>query len=369
MREKHFLQRCLKLSRKIGWESLAIVHRSDRARVTTLHERTLTDIRGGEEFVRRYDGKAYIEPEHGYVITDGGLLIESALVPSYYPTNPWRHVMPCPFKFFRAKKTPGRVIHRPEVIHLRSLWEWNLWHFYADVLGNLNLLEELGVDKNTPIVLGPYAGELSFVKQILSSGALAGREWIIPTDQYVCADRVYYVRQSQPYNKSLGYIVRQIGVPPPAADTDRRVFLYRPVTGSRHIINQVEVEALLARRGFRGVDASKMTIADQIEMLSNTRYLFAVHGAGITNIMYRMGRPLSLVELHPSNYMTESYMDMCRQMGFSYNTLPGAPEGGTAQNTNFTVDVGALEAKIDAMLAGDLEGRIEGPLVSRLPPT
>jgi capsular polysaccharide biosynthesis protein len=70
------------------------------------------------------------------------------------------------------------------------------------------------------------------------------------------------------------------------------------------------------------------------------------HGAGLTNLLFARGA--GVVELHPTRSIYPHYYLLCGALGHSYRYLCG---DGMNRNSNFTVDVPALERLVDELEA------------------
>jgi hypothetical protein len=349
-----------KLATKVAWSAWSAA--APAPRIESLHQRRLVDeVRsndigmpyGSLEFVKRATGRLYIEPDWGYLIGANGHLIEESTAPNFeYAIPPWRLAMPSPVGFARARQGRTPTVHHRSVISLRHPWEWNYFHFYHDVLGRLRLFDEVGIDQSTPLVLGRYAIELPFVRQIIDRGALKDRNWIIQDHTYVVADEVYYCRTKQQRKPKADYLLDLMGVPARRDEVNERVFLTRGQNVARHIVNMDEIEGTLREHGFRIVDVAGWTIDQQIELFSGTRYLVAIHGAGLTNMMFRRDSALSVLELHAETYRSLDFEAVCEEFGYAWDHLsgpPDSPNGG--QHDNFSLDPVLLDEKIRQMLS------------------
>jgi len=342
------LERTKKLAFKARWTVQSLRQSQDRQHYKRIyHQRSgIRDDRFDSVFV--YDGPAIIEPKYGYIVSRGGYLIEDSLVPNLgEPLQPWRHSMPDPSDFKSVvRRENGRVQHYPVVISLRHLWEWNYFHFYNDVLSRIQLFDSIGIDPSTPLALGNYADDVPFVKQIIKIGGLADRNWILPGHNYISADKIYYARIQRTWREKFAPTVAMMRLPTPDAKSEQRIFVTRPLTATRRILNLDEIEPVLKKHGFETVDTSGLPVAEQIKLFSQTRHLIAIHGAGIVNVIYRDGAPLSLLELRPDVYWTDDMQEICEQYGYQSTTLTGRSEGESAQHANFRINPNELEQKI-----------------------
>ncbi len=343
-----------KVASKMQWNLLAAANNSRPPQIEIVHERQADAPFPGLEYVYRCVEPACIEPEFGYVITGRGQLLEASLQPNdtdNFP--PWRQGLPSPSAFRKAMlPSAANVVSVPAAISLRHWWEWNYFHFYNDVLGKLHLLEKAGVSASIPLVLGKYANELPFVKQIISRGELGKRQWIIQEDNYIRADTIYYCRSKETKRERFGTILQMADAPLPNPGSPNRVFLTRSPKAKRHVANAGEVMEVAGKYGFRVVDTDGMSIQKQMELFADTRYLIMTHGAGFTNILYRQDAPLSILELHASNYLTRDPRDLAETFGHPYDELGGPANGANPQHANYHIDAAELERRIQQILTG-----------------
>src|SRR5690606_20250706 len=72
------------------------------------------------------------------------------------------------------------------------------------------------------------------------------------------------------------------------------------------------------------IDSETMNVSQQIALFSRTEFLISIHGAGLTNIIFREGNPLKILEIiHPFNYVPFHYIMMAHTYGFQYQLLLG----------------------------------------------
>src|SRR5690242_18647078 len=102
----------------------------------------------------------------------------------------------------------------------------------------------------------------------------------------------------------MDYILDQMQISNDMRRFNERVFLTRNKTAARTIMNMPEIAKVLRQFEFQIVDTAGMSIDDQIDVFSKTRYLVAIHGAGLTNIIFRRDAPLSVLELCPTSWKT-----------------------------------------------------------------
>jgi len=350
--ENLIASRIRKVAEKSAWTVMSRLHSADIKNITTLHSRDVGQGPNELEFVKKYSGPAFIEPSNGYVISKDGYLIEESLDPNYGVIKPtWKIVTASPIDFVKASRDEDRITRVPAVISLRHLWEWNFYHFYGDVLAKINLFDEAGIDPSTPLLIGKYYDDVPFVKQIIHREGLGKREWIIQRDKYVLADEVYYCRTKQGRVKKLDTIAALMGAPVPQTAEGRRIFMTRPASGPRHVINNEEVEELTAKYNYESIDFGAISIDEQVKILNGTRHLIAIHGAGMVNMIFRRQAPLTIIALDSPIYGTADFPEIAAEFGYYYRSLKGHSPVGKPQHSSFKVDVDLLEAEIVQALA------------------
>jgi capsular polysaccharide biosynthesis protein len=165
------------------------------------------------------------------------------------------------------------------------------------------------------------------------------------------AKRIYYCRTRSPYGQRVAHLSELLGAPEALSDADDRIFLTRRPPHGRRLANDAEVEAYLGGLGFRTVDSAALSIEEQMAIFTRVRYLVAVHGAGITNIIFRGGRPLSVLDLHSYRYPGPGDMArISRELGYTYAQLGGPGESPEEDHAHFSIDMTELKRAVDEMM-------------------
>jgi hypothetical protein len=72
---------------------------------------------------------------------------------------------------------------------------------------------------------------------------------------------------------------------PPSVDSPR-VYIQRRGAVARQIVNEAEVERVLAREGFVTVDAAALTVTEQIALFKGARTIVSAHGSALANLIF-----------------------------------------------------------------------------------
>jgi capsular polysaccharide biosynthesis protein len=319
----------------------------DPATVHTIARRQPPKGYSGDFVVREIKGPVFIEPEYGYVITQRGRLIEDSIETNYFAQPAWRIALPSPTAIVRARRR-GNVQSFERVVSLRHWWEWNYYHFYLDVLGKIAAFEEIGIAKDVPLLVGRYARQIPWVKQILETGGLQSRPWIIHDEGLIEAQSVVYCRAQLTYRVRTEAICSLLNAPHPS-QRQRRIFLNRRGPVSRQIINLSEVLGCLSAYDFEDVDTLGMPLAEQMQIFADTRHLVAIHGAGLVNILYRQSFPLSVLELYGSGHNTFDFKRLCNELGYDWTGLACEFVGADPSLADIEVDIDALSHYLETL--------------------
>lgn len=311
----------------------------------------------GDEVVRICKVPTYVEPTFGYLVTTDGVLVPDSMDPNWrFPKPSWSIGIPSPGDIDALVAAADvDVVRRPMVVSLRHWWEWNYYHFIVDVLGKLELTDRVGIPDDVPLVVGRYAAELPFARELRGRGELGAREWLVPDEAnrtLVLADQVVYVRTRSPFDVRLRRVLDLIAAPPADPQGDERIFVVRRPPATRSVANEADLAEVLERHRFRTVDTATMSVQEQMELFASARYVVALHGAGVANVIFRRGAPLGLLELYgrPLSGLT-NMRDICAAMGYDRLTLSGSPAGGARRHASFSIDPTRLEVSLRSLLA------------------
>ena len=121
----------------------------------------------------------------------------------------------------------------------------------------------------------------------------------------------------------------------------------------RCLANATDVETAVEELGFEVVDTADMPATEQVELFSQTSVLVAIHGAGLTNIIHRAGRPMTIVELCPGGWASDDFKEIAEQLGYDFRRLDcPAIDPTFVEGSDIVVDVDTLVKLLDDSLSG-----------------
>jgi len=282
------------------------------------------------EYISKLPFKTLIEPEYGWIIKDFNHIFIDSL--SYGTTN----IAPSFKNLIKTKFFERENIKKVElVISLRDTGEDSYFHFYNDILNKIVLLNEFNVDKNIPLVISKKLYQKHFFKDIVKRCSLKDRKWLIQDNFYLESKEVIYCK-TLPHDKDHYYkLLNLLNIPYPNLNTNKRIFLTRNPLRGRYIENIDEIIEIVKNYNFEIVDTENMSIDEQINLFSNCRSVIGLHGAGLTNIIFRRGAPLSLLEIFPPEHIPPHYYWLALIFNYKYDGIVGSYKNLKQDNKNF----------------------------------
>ncbi len=288
---------------------------------------------------------ALIEPRAGYVFVKSGLIQRSFAYGFLYRGPTCAALV----DYGRWIVGLGKIRHLPVAVSFRDPNESNYWHFHDDVLCKLDLVDDLGVPPTTPILVGPRLWSCTWFVEMRSSTKLRDRTWVLH-DEPISTDRLIVCHPGSLRRPSalFAHEALSLALPtdPPVPDL---IYLSCGQGRRRHVANDDELASRLASEGFLRVDADDLSFVEQVETFRAARCVVLVHGAGLANLVHRIGLATAVVEVFPGDYVAPHLVWLAREFGFEYRAVKGE---GRSEDEGFHVDVDrVVAAALEALSA------------------
>ena len=236
-------------------------------------------------------------------------------------------------------------------IVLAGVFDGNYHHFLTEFTAKVELVERSGLPLSIPFVVSEAMSKRRILAQARELGLFGARPvFVHKRRHWLEAGRLFTVYPDRFAARADNFIARRLGARPDPQRRDR-LYVSRNLAGGvvRGIRNEAELIPGLKARGFEIVDPASWPLKRQIERFAVASLVVGPHGAGLTNIMFRAGAPLALVEIIPDNKEWRyHFCEMTHHFGFFYLPLLGRSETGSDETAPFDVDVEVTLKAVDA---------------------
>ena len=273
-----------------------------------------------EEFFLLFNKTCWIEPEYGWGIVKPNKLVYYSLGVS----RTWFQKKPNLFKFLMKKD----VLHVTQAISLRDSGEENYFHFYNDVLSKLFFLQQHNIAINTiPVIVSKKLWDKEYFQFYFKNSALLQSiKWVVQDKQYIRTESIIFAKPLT-HRKDLWSAIFSPFVSLIPHPGNRKIFLTRSKSRLRFIENSKEIEAICRKLDFTILDTDNLSLEQQVEVFSGTGFLVGIHGAGLTNMAFRLGacRVLELFPPPDLGYLPYHYIMLAKMLHFQYGAIIGEP--------------------------------------------
>lgn len=235
----------------------------------------------------------------------------------------------------------------------------NYFHWLFDALPRIHFLQKSGwFNKVDWFVVPCY--KHGYQRDTLRLLGI-GKEKVIEGHQetHIQADTVIassYARHGEHIPSWLCDFLRKsfLDIVKPDLDAPSHIYISRNDTGSRVVMNEPELFALLEERGFRKVTLSNLAFLEQVKVFASAKFIVAPHGAGLANLVF-CEKGTTVIELFADGYVLPLYYDLATKVGLNYRYMvcqedTEVSEVRQAMKLNIRVDLTKFKAKLDQLL-------------------
>jgi capsular polysaccharide biosynthesis protein len=108
---------------------------------------------------------------------------------------------------------------------------------------------------------------------------------------------------------------------------------------TRRITNEKEMESILERHGFEIHFFENYDLKKQIELMSETKHLLAVHGAGLTNMLFMKEGGKVLELRNAGDAHNNCYFSLAAALGHDYYYQFNKGNNAVTQQADLEVDM------------------------------
>lgn len=238
-----------------------------------------------------------------------------------------------------------------ELVNLRGAYENNYFHFLYDFVPKW-LMTDACVDTSVPAVIGEVLARQPFFKGALDLGLFANRKLIVMgKSRSIGASRIWVPSPREPNRDDLLAIARLFGADT-LPDEGLRLYVARgaQALNKRRLTNEAEMFAHLEKRGFLFFDPQEHGLHEQIRMFAAARIVVSPHGAGLTNTIWRAGRPTDVVELVNTSMTNMDLAYISFRMGYPHARLENIGDIGQPLRASAAADIPAVLGAVDTAI-------------------
>lgn len=105
-------------------------------------------------------------------------------------------------------------------------------------------------------------------------------------------------------------------------DRYKKIYISRAKAKTRQIINEEVVSQLLETRGFQTVFLEELSVLEQVAIFSHAEIIVAVHGSGLTNLVF-CAPQTKVIELFSPNYLRTDYWMISQHLKLQHYYIVG----------------------------------------------
>ena len=229
----------------------------------------------------------------------------------------------------------------PKAIWVTDEWSANYFHWMTDCLPRI--WEGIEMVPNSPILLPQSFEKLRYVTDSLK---LAGLEVIFfaKNENLKIAELTLTARTATFPNffEPLAKKTRERLSINPTRNPWKKVYISRKLAPKRKAYNEQEVENFLRNQEFEIVYAEKLSLVEQIQLMSETSLLVCLHGAALTNMLF-LPKSAKVLELrNVGDSITQCYFNLASALDLPYFYTLNSGDSKDTIMTDFTIDLEAL---------------------------
>ena len=334
------------------YDSETIIRKQPRSFCQDLNEQNLKDLfkaklkyTANEQFVYLFSNVRFYGYYGGSLITADNKLIRE-LSPNVWGID--KHYIFSKFKLpsynFLSGKTA--ILSTPEA-------KKNYYHWTIDLIPRLDLILKTGIKINDIDHFIVNHSSLKYQREFL-------QQLSIPLEKIVyCDNESHYLLEEAiiPNLTSskegisswqIQFLNKITFNKPEFSNKDHnfdKIYISRQRSKQRKFINQNDIENLLIAEGFKTIHLEEHSVSEQRLIFSQAKYIFGIHGAGMTNLVYCQPGTY-VIEVFPPNFIQFYFWYIADILNLNYYCLVGENQKDkdnnkkhlTAQNLNLNIN-------------------------------
>lgn len=200
------------------------------------------------------------------------------------------------------------------IIHNRN--SDGFFHWITDSLPKVLFLKNI---KNAVVVL-PILLKKKFIVESLKKFKI--NYFFMDDNKKYMFKNLTYIGELYPSGSPRKEIIKKlVGKVKTSKYNNDRVYISRNKSNKRKIINEKSIIKVLKKYNFKIIYMEKLRLEQQIKVISSSKYIIGLHGAGLTNIIW-MKPNSTLIELRPEkNQYLNCYFNLSNLLNINYEYI------------------------------------------------
>ncbi len=292
------------------------------------------------EFHRRAWAAGAATIRRGRVVTSSGAIVAPTDALIYDVSHTAASDDPSRHPIFLARKLP-RLSRIAGSVAVLTTYTSNVpgmfyfVHWLLDTLPRLHLIDKSGYRWDR--MVAPQATR--FQRETLALLGVAPDRIISDRDLHIEADAlVVPTLPGLPVNPPKWvcdylrdmFVTKALATATAAPRRDRKLYLSRAKAKTRHVANEADLLAALARFGFERIFLEDYPFLEQVRIMQESSVVVAPHGASNASLVF-CNPGTVFVELFSPRYVNVCYWSLCSEVGVRYGYVLGEGRAGGRQ--------------------------------------
>ena len=257
--------------------------------------------------------------------------------------------------FFKALLKGKIVFHYSPSVWFTDHWSGGYFHWMLDALPRLL---ESGVKGETKIFLPLHFANLPYVMPSLKAMGYCNVSFMQANKYYLFKHLIFNTHSAPTgnYNEKTVRQLREIffsQLKDDSINVGERIFVSRSNAERRKIINETDLHAILNRFGFSILHFEDYSWHQQVDICSKAKYLFGLHGAGLSNMLFLPEKSVVLELRKVGDSHNNCYFSLASALGHSYYYLQCKTNSEEILNSDFYVDIREFQQLFEIIFSAD----------------
>lgn len=260
------------------------------------------------------------------------------------------NVRPSVKNYIKARIS-NTVVNFEKCIIFDGEYGLNYFHFFSDVINKIWLLDQYKIDKSLPILISSKLFNRPYFQYLYQLPEIKKLNWKVLEEGTLAKSNNVYIIKPMPYDASLWYKTKSLILQGRKNVSSDNIFINRSTKMGRYISNFDEIIPILEKYSIVIIEPGEHTFEEQVQIFSNAKNIVALHGAGLTNMVFSDTANLSLLEVNPSDRISSHYYWLAKSLGIKYyDSILGGDLTSQDRSGNFILDPVKFEKALLQML-------------------